>query len=113
MSLNPKLCEPGTKYFMSNMLKECHKFKLQYISFFFNIGMMFLFIAMVGGFLLYRYKGRLTISEVALKNRKKEEYIMSKLQFLSAIRNNNSQDMITNLPDWVNNPEAEILRRKI
>ena len=109
----PILCEPGVKYFVSNTLKECHKFKERHWSFFFNIGASVFLMVAIGGFLYYRYKGRLTHMEIALKNRKKEEYIMSKLQYLSAIRQKKSQDMITNIPSWGNNPEAEILRRKI
>ena len=109
----PILCEPGVKYFVSKSLKECRKFKDRHISFFFNIGATILLIIAICGFLFYKYKGRITPSERALQNRKKEEYIMSKLQYLSAIRQKKSQDMITNIPTWANNPEAEIFRKKI
>lgn len=112
-TVKPILCEPGVKYFVSKSLKECRNFKDRHISLLFNIGAMLLLFLAVGGFLFYKYKGRITPSERALKNRKKEEYIMSKLQYLSAIRQKNSQDMITNIPTWANNPEAEIYRKKI
>lgn len=110
--VKPRLCEPGVKYFLSNTLKECRNFKDKNISFFFNIGATLMFFTAVAGFLFYKYKGRITPSERALKNRKKEEYIMSKLQYLSAIRQKRSQDMITNIPTWANNPEAEIYMKK-
>ena len=109
----PILCEPGVKYFVSKSLKECRKLKNHYMCLFFNIGALLLFVIGIGLFLFYKYKGRITPSERALKNRKKEEYIMSKLQYLSAIRQQKSQDMITNIPTWANNPEAEIFRKKI
>jgi hypothetical protein len=112
-TVKPILCEPGVKYFISKSLKECRNFKDRHITLLFNIWAMLLLFAAVGGFLFYKYKGRITPSERALINRKKEEYVMSKLQYLSAIRQERSQDMITNIPTWANNPEAEIFRKKI
>lgn len=109
----PALCEPGVKYFIGGSLKECHKFKERHASMLFNIAMTFVFLAAVSGFLVYRYKGRLTPSEMAVKNRKKQEYIVSKLQMLSAIKQQKSQNMITNLPSWHDNPEVHMFQRKI
>ena len=109
----PALCEPGVKYFIGGSLKECHKFKERHTSMLFNIAMTFVFVAAVSGFLVYRYKGRLTPSEMAVKNRKKQEYIVSKLQMLSAIKQQKSQNMITNLPSWHDNPEVHMFQRKI
>ena len=111
--VKPILCEPGVKYFISNSLKECKSFKDRYYSFMFNIGAIIVFIMGVGSFLYYKYKGRITKSEMAIKNRKKEEYIMSKLQYLSAIRRQKSDEMITNIPSWANNPEAEIFSKNM
>ena len=109
----PTLCEPGVKYFIGGSLKECHKFKEKHASMLFNIAMTFLLVAAVSGFLVYRYKGKLTPSEIAVKSRKKQEYIVSKLQMLSSIKQKKSQDMITNLPSWHNNPEVHMFQRKI
>ena len=96
MSSNPVLCEPGIKYYLRSSLKESHKFKEKYINFFYNIGMFVIFIVVLFSILYYRYKGRLTKGEVELKNRRKQEYIVSKLQQLSAIKKNN--EMLTNIP---------------
>ena len=52
--VKPILCEPGVKYFVSNSLKECRKFKDHYISLFFNIGALLLFVIGVGLFLYYK-----------------------------------------------------------
>ena len=60
----PLLVEPGVKYFINGSLKECRKFKDKHITFWFNLGMMGLFIVFFGGILLYRYKGKLTPSEI-------------------------------------------------
>jgi len=98
----PSLIEPGMRYFLNGTLKECRKFKDNYISVIFNIGMIFLFIIIIGGFLTYRYKGKLTPSEIALKNRQKQEYIVSKLQQLAVEKKRNTQNtsIITGLPEW-------------
>ena len=109
----PALCEPGVKYFIGGTLKECHKFKERHMSMIFNIAMTFMLVAVVSGFLVYRYKGKLTPSELAIKSRKKQEYIVSKLQLLSAVKQKKSQDMITNLPSWHDNPEVHMFQRKI
>tara|TARA_B100000902_G_C27190563_1_gene853699 strand:- start:817 stop:1158 length:342 start_codon:yes stop_codon:yes gene_type:complete len=113
MENSPSLCEPGVKYFISGTLKECHKFKERHMSIFFNIGISILFIIFVGGFLVYKYKGKLTPQEIAQKRRHEKEYIISKLQQLSAIKKVQNPNLITNLPTWDNHPEIDRLRRKI
>jgi len=113
MDESPALCEPGVKYFISSSLKECHKFKESNLSFFFNIGMVFLFIVLVGGFLVYKYKGKLTPSEIAAKKQREKNYIISKLEQIAAAKHLQNQSMITNLPRWDDHPEIDRLRRKI
>ena len=101
-SIKPTLIEPGVRYFLNGTLKECRKFKDNYISVIFNISMILLLFALVGCFLMYRYKGKPTPAELDLKNRKKQEYIVSKLQQLAIEKKKNSVNttMITGLPEW-------------
>jgi len=101
----PILTEPGVKYFLSQSLKECRKFKDRNINIFFNIGMTLLFIFILGGILFFKYKGRPTKSELERKNREKQEYIVSKLQQIALVKSHNNGDLITDLPLWHNNPE--------
>ena len=100
----PSLIEPGVRYFIGGTLKECYKFKERHINTLFNIGMTFMLIVLVATVLVYKYKGRLTPSELALKNRKKQEYIVSKLQQISIHKKqqNYNENMITDLPVWDN-----------
>jgi hypothetical protein len=51
---------------------------------------------------MYRYKGKPTPAEIELKNRKKQEYIVSKLQQLAIEKKKNTVNtsMITGLPEW-------------
>jgi hypothetical protein len=98
----PRLIEPGVRYFLSGTLKECRKFKDLHTSIFFNIYMAGLFIIVIGGFLLYHYKGKLTPAELEIKNRKKHEYIISKLHQIAYVKKNQGmpEGMITGLPQW-------------
>jgi hypothetical protein len=94
----PTLCETGVKFFLANSLKKTRMIKDKYFNIFYNVIMSALFIAIVGGFLLYKYKGKSTPSEIEERNRNKHQYIISKLQKLSAI--NNKSSLITDLPHW-------------
>jgi hypothetical protein len=95
---NPRLIEPGVKSFISSTLKDCRRLKDNYETIIFNISMFSMFIVVVGGFLLYHYRGKLTPAEIEIKNRKKQEYIVSKLQQMAHLRKN--QGLITELPRW-------------
>ena len=98
----PRLIEPGVRYFLSGTLKECRKFKDNNASTFFNIYMAGILFAVIGGFLLYRYRGKLTPAELELKKRKKHEYIISKLNQIAYLKKNQGlpEGMITGLPEW-------------
>jgi hypothetical protein len=98
----PRLIEPGVRYFLSGTLKECRKFKDRNESIIFNISMAGLLFVLIGGFLYYRYKGKLTPAELEIKNTKKKEYIVSKLHQMAYLRKTqgNANGMITALPEW-------------
>jgi len=98
----PRLIEPGVRYFLSGTLKECRKFKDRNESILFNISMAGLLFIIIGGFLYYRYKGKLTPAEQEIKTRKKKEYIISKLNQMAYLRKTqgNENGMITALPQW-------------
>lgn len=99
---SPRLIEPGVRYFLSGTLKECRKFKDNNASIFFNVYMACVLIVVFGGFLVYRYKGKLTPVELEIKSRKKKEYIISKLNQMAYLRKTqgNANGMITSLPQW-------------
>ena len=99
-AIKPSLIEPGVRYFLNGTLKECRKFKDNYISVLFNISMVILLVVVIGGWLLYRYKGKPTPADLEVKERKKQEYIISKLQQLAFEKKKNTPNttMITGLP---------------
>jgi len=108
--INTTLVEPGVKYFISCSLKQCREFKDKYINILFNIGMFLLFIMIISGILIYKYKGKMTPIEREIINRKKQEYIVSKLQQIAVIKKQTSERLITDLPNWTDHPELGILR---
>tara|TARA_Y100000768_G_scaffold277769_1_gene213159 strand:+ start:10900 stop:11232 length:333 start_codon:yes stop_codon:yes gene_type:complete len=110
MDNKPALIEPGISYLLKSSLKEYHRVRENNTSFIFNIvtgASFFLLIALV---LLWRYKGRLTKSEIYKRNIIKKEYIMSKLQQYSGIKKQSS--LITDLPTWNEHPEFNILSKR-
>jgi len=113
----PKLIEPGVKYFFKGILKECHNYKQKNYSLVYNISLFILFFSILGIILFYRYKGNKTSQEKYQKNLQDKQYIMSKLVYYNRANLENQQrvqnNMITNLPDFSNHPEASILHRKI
>ena len=113
----PKLIEPGVKYFFKEILKECHNYKQKNYSLVYNISLFILFFSILGIILFYRYKGNKTSQEIYEKNLKDKQYIMSKLVYYNRANLENQQrvqnNMITNLPEFNNHPEASLLHRKI
>ena len=77
--LKPSLTEITTKYYVRNSLKDVRNFKDKYITIFVNIFLFLLFIILVGGLLYYKYKGKLSPQEKAIKEREKKIISFSKI----------------------------------
>ena len=79
--------------------------------------MLVIFLLILGTILIFKYKGNKTKEEIYQKNLKDKQYIMSKLVYYNRQNLENQQkiknNMITNLPDYGNHPEASLLHRKI
>ena len=106
----PSLTEPGVKYFLNETLKQCKEFRLKYNNIIFNITMFILFLIILGGILLYKYKGKLTPIEKEQKNQQKRQYIMSKIKNFTDAKRLAHQELITGLPGWEN--EYDTITRK-
>ncbi|MAV56952.1 MAG: hypothetical protein CMI79_05440 [Candidatus Pelagibacter sp.] len=109
----PNLTEPGIKYWLSQSLREMRHFKNRNLTIIFNFTMTIALIIVISGFLLFKYKGKLTPQEIAVKQQKKKEYLISKLVKIGETKRKIDETMITDLPVWSNHPEVEILDRKI
>ena len=98
----PILTEPGVKYFINETLKQCQHFKEQRQNMLYNIGILLIFLFLLGVLLLYKYKGKLTPEEIEQKERQKKQYILSKIRNFQDAKVRAQQELITGLPHWEN-----------
>ena len=96
--IKPSLTENTTKYYIRKSLIEVRQFKDKYITIFVNILLLLILLGAIIGFLLFKYKGKLTPQEKLIKEREKKQYLFKKLQQYSYEKQKNSQNLITNLP---------------
>lgn len=96
------LTEPGVKYFLNNALKQAHIVRNKYHNLIFNIGMGILFMFIMGGVLVYKYKGKLTDIEIAQKHTEKQQYILERIKKFQIAKRQAHQELITGLPHWKN-----------
>ena len=99
-SMKPILTEPGVKYFLNETLQQCHHFKVKHHNLMINIGIFFLFIIVLGGFLLYKYKGKLTGEELKRQDEIKKQYILNKIKNVQISKQRENESLITGLPHW-------------
>jgi cytochrome bd-type quinol oxidase subunit 1 len=96
----PQLIEPGIKYFINESLKQCHNIKNTYYNFVFNVGMLLLFLIILGLILVYKYKGKLTPHEKRENEIVKQNYILSKIKTYEISKKKARDELITGLPSW-------------
>lgn len=96
----PLLTEPGVKSFLSNALKQSHIIREHFHNTIFNIGMFLFFLLILGGILVYKYKGRLTPVEIAQKRKEKQQYILERIKTFQIAKQRAHQNLISGLPQW-------------
>ena len=106
----PALVEPGVKYFLHHTLKQCHITRDNFHNIVFNISLFIGFLIILGLILLYKYKGRLTPVELDIKNKQKQQYILSKIKIFQDAKRVAHQELITGLPSWES--EYDIIHSK-
>jgi hypothetical protein len=98
MEAGRALTEPGVRAFVRRALLADRRSRNETSSLVFNAGLFIGFVVVVGGVLCWRYTGRPGPHVRAAEERRKREYIISKLQTLSALKRRADDGMITNLP---------------
>jgi len=94
----PILTEPGVKYFLNQALKQSHIIKEKFHNTLFNIGIFLIFIFILSGILLYKYKGKLSPIELQQKKKEKQQYILEKIKTFEISKLREQQQLITGLP---------------
>jgi hypothetical protein len=98
----PILTESGVKYYLNEMLKQCHQFKIKYYNIMLNLGLFFLFFVILFFVLFFKYKGTPSLEEKQKKDHEKQHYIISKIKNYQNAKKRAQQDLITGLPEWRN-----------
>lgn len=93
---DPNLVEQGIKDYTKFCLKKCTSIKKKYNNIIINAVLLLSFIICVGGFLYYKYKGKLSIPEKMEKEKKKREYIFSKIRLYQDIKKQQSLNLANN-----------------
>ncbi len=96
----PQLIETGTKYFLKESLKNCRELKHTYYSKIINILLLITFIGIIGGFLYYKKKGKLSPEEKKKQILEKEKFILDKIKSIREDNRKLTNELITNLPKF-------------
>jgi len=83
----PSLIEPNIHSILQYELKNSHQQKFERYSLYLNVGGAVFLISLIGLILWIHYKGKQDVSAQKLRERKKKEYILSKLNAYQRIKN--------------------------
>ncbi len=103
------LCEPGMTRLLRGALGDCKAKQLRHNTILFNVAMVVILVSVVGAFLYYSYKGRLSPEEASIKKRADYEHIVGRLSQLQSAREK-GKGLITQLPLWDTRAAAAHLR---
>ena len=92
--------EANVRQFLMQKLQQSHHMKTVYYNGIFNIVLFISFLFIVGGVLLYKYKGKPTPEDKARKDYEKEQYILSTIRNQQLEKMRSHQELITGLPHW-------------
>jgi len=88
----PTLTEPGVSYFLRSTLKRCNETKTKYFNTLWNLGLLFIFVILLGIILVYKKNTKLTDKEKKEKHENEKKYVLEK-----------QNEIITNLPKFESN----------
>ena len=91
----PRLIEPNVKNYLYTTLQQCHDKKEMIYGWLFNTSIFIVVVVVVGSVLYFCRKSKLTPYELSEKQRKEQEYIVSKIRQYQTVK---KDGFITNLP---------------
>jgi hypothetical protein len=78
---------------MNQVLKQCNEQRYVFTNTVFNLVLFLIFILIIGGFLYYKYRGRLTPEEKEARFREQKQDALARLNALNIkIESNQSKD---------------------
>jgi hypothetical protein len=92
------LIEPTVKYYLHTTLQHCHENRLTIYYYVLNVGVLFLFTAIVGYVLYYCYTHKLSPQERQQKMIQEQQLVMEKIKFYQEEAKDRRMSDITNLP---------------
>lgn len=99
----PKLIEPVTRYYISNILNQCHENRAKIYLFTLNAGVFLLFVLVTSIILYGCYRSKKTPEEIKKREIEDQKYILSKIRHYKRERENMvSRGMMTGLPVTTN-----------
>jgi len=85
----PSLVEPTIKVIMKQQLNVCNKDKFQKNSLVLNLVIGFIILFVISVILYIKYKGKQDIKTIKEREKKKKEYILSKINNYQKMKNKN------------------------
>ena len=99
----PRLIEPGVSYFLKASLKNCNNIKIKYFNIIWNLGLLFIFVTLLGIILVYKKNTKLTDAQKKEKSEKEKKYILDKIKSIQIKEQEKRNEIITNLPKFESN----------
>ena len=94
----PKLVDPKVKGFLKGALSYSHSIKKEYVNVAYNIFFAVIFIFIIGSFLIYKYRGKLTPVEKEVKKRKEYDHVLLQIKKMETEKFKEGGSVITHLP---------------
>ena len=94
----PNLVDAKVKGFLGGALKYSHKIKQGYINLAYNITLGAIFLIICSGFLIFKYKGKMTNVEKEIKKRKEYQHVLVQLKKIENDKLYEGKSLLTNLP---------------
>jgi hypothetical protein len=97
----PRLIENSARYYLFNVLQQCHHNRVSIYYYFINISVLVIFLATTALILYYCSQNKITDFEKKRRMIKDQEYVLSKIRFYQELNEKKQQSeisQITNLP---------------
>ena len=96
--MNAQLTEPGVRAYFITSLTDCKEMKTKYYTRVVNFGLFVFFCLLLGGILLYKYKGKMTPKQKKNKLEADRIYILNRLKLVDQKRQLDNNMLITGMP---------------